>query len=82
MLLMHTLGRVRPAMTPLNQTMSLYTSEITEFLKALKAQNPRLEAQQRAGRARLWDRAPVDLDLMRRWRESRVRQKAYPYQPD
>jgi hypothetical protein len=62
--------------------MARYTSEITQFLNTLKAQRPELAAQQRARRARLWDRGPLDLDLLRRWREARVPQKAYPYQAD
>ncbi len=57
-----------------------YVSEFTEFLTDLKAKNPRLEESQRAGRARLWDKEPIDLDSMRRAQESRVKQGAYVYQ--
>ena len=57
-----------------------YVSEFTEFLTDLKAQHPQLETGQRAGRARLWDKDPIDLDSMRRAKESRVGQSAYVYQ--
>jgi hypothetical protein len=57
-----------------------YQSELTEFLSTLKQKNPQLEAQQRAGRAQLWDLPPTDLDTQERLRASRVRQKAYVYQ--
>ena len=57
-----------------------YQSELTEFLSSLKAGNPQLEAEQRAGRARLWDKPTVDLDTQDRLKASRVSQKAYVYQ--
>ncbi|MBS0307543.1 MAG: DUF3460 family protein [Proteobacteria bacterium] len=59
---------------------SRYESEITRFIKDLKEKNPQLEEQQRAGRARLWDKEPIDLDARRRADESRVEQQAYVYQ--
>ncbi len=57
-----------------------YVSEFTEFLTDLKAKNPRIEEGQRAGRARLWDKEPINLDNMRRAQESRVKQSAYVHQ--
>ena len=57
-----------------------YQSELTEFLSNLKTANPQLEAEQRAGRARLWDKASVDLDTQDRLKASRVSQKPYVYQ--
>ena len=33
-----------------------YKSEVTAFIEQLKAQRPALEAEQRAGRALLWDK--------------------------
>jgi hypothetical protein len=57
-----------------------YESEITQFIKSLKEKNPKLEEQQRAGRALLWDKAPIDLDTQDRTTESRVKQQAYVYQ--
>jgi hypothetical protein len=56
-----------------------YVSEFTSFLTELKQQNPKLEAEQQAGRARLWDTQKLDLDEMRRAQASRVKQKAYVY---
>ncbi|MGZ3254452.1 MAG: DUF3460 family protein [Burkholderiaceae bacterium] len=57
-----------------------YESEITLFIKSLKEKNPKLEEQQRAGRALLWDKTPIDLDTQDRTQESRVKQQAYVYQ--
>lgn len=57
-----------------------YESEITSFLKDLKQKDPTLEQKQRAGRALLWDKAPIDLDTQKRTKESRVGQQAYVYQ--
>lgn len=57
-----------------------YVSDITLFLRELKADNPDLEQQQRAGRAIWWDK-DVDPDLYRRFRDSTLPQPAYVYQP-
>jgi hypothetical protein len=57
-----------------------YESEITQFINQLKQKNPALEEQQRAGRALLWDKDPIDLDATDRTRASRVDQQAYVYQ--
>lgn len=59
---------------------SMYESEATSFLKSLKTANPKLEQSQRDGRALLWDKAPVDLEMQKRNQESRVPQQAYVYQ--
>jgi len=56
-----------------------YQSEITEFLQQYKAQHPDLEARQREGRARLWDKR-VDPELQEGFRAARVPQKPYVYQ--
>lgn len=56
-----------------------YESEATQFINGLKKQNPALEDSQRAGRALLWDKAPIDLDWKRRNDASRLKQKAYVY---
>ncbi len=57
-----------------------YVSDFTRFLTELKQDNPQLEADQQAGRARLWDKEQINLDEMQRAKESRVKQKAYVYQ--
>lgn len=54
--------------------MSLYKSEITQFLEELKTSKPDLEAQQRQGRSLLWDKEPVDLEERSRAQFSRVPQ--------
>jgi len=64
----------------LSKQFSLYESDHTQFIKDLKAKNPGMEEGQRAGRALLWDKAPVTLSEQERGKESRVRQQAYVYQ--
>lgn len=59
--------------------MNLYESDITHFLRDLKAQRPHILEDQRAGRALWWDR-PQDLDTSERDRESRVPQRPYVYE--
>lgn len=56
-----------------------YNSEVTQFLEQLKTANPALEAQQRVGRALLWDKQ-VDREARDEWRQARVPQKPYVYQ--
>lgn len=57
-----------------------YVSDFTKFLDELKQKDPTLEEKQRAGRALLWDKAPIDLDARKRAEESRVKQQPYVYQ--
>jgi len=57
-----------------------YVSDFTKFLDELKQKDPTLEEKQRAGRALLWDKAPIDLDSRKRAEESRVKQQPYVYQ--
>jgi hypothetical protein len=64
----------------LSKQFQLYESETSQFIKQLKQQNPQLEESQRAGRALLWDKAPLDLDQTKRANESRIAQQAYVYQ--
>ena len=56
-----------------------YKSEVSMFIDELKARKPTLEAEQRAGRALLWDRA-LDRQALSDWDESRVPQQPYVYQ--
>ena len=58
----------------------MYQSDITQFLNQLKQQKPHLEAEQRKGRALLWDRPPVSLSEQERQLQSAVKQQAYVYQ--
>ena len=55
-----------------------YTSEITSFIGQLKADKPTLEAEQRAGRALLWDRQ-IDRQAQAEWSDARVAQRPYVY---
>ena len=57
-----------------------YESEHTLFIKELKAKNPGMEEAQRAGRALLWDKAPISLAEQDKGKQSRVNQQAYVYQ--
>ena len=58
-----------------------YKSEITQFIDELKTRKPDLEAQKRAGRALLWDKA-VDRGAWGEYRSAQVPQKPYVYQTD
>ncbi|CAJ94033.1 DUF3460 domain-containing protein [Cupriavidus necator] len=62
--------------------MAIYESDITQFLKQLKQERPTLEAEQRDGRALLWDKSPIDLEERARAEASRVAQKPYVYAQD
>lgn len=58
-----------------------YQSETTQFIDQMKQQKPELEAQQRAGRALLWDKN-VDRSAQSDFRDSAVPQKPYVYQTE
>ncbi|WPB55280.1 DUF3460 family protein [Xylophilus sp. GOD-11R] len=58
-----------------------YTSEATDFINDLKKQRPTLDAEQRAGRALLWDKK-VDRDAWSDYDAGEIKQKPYVYQTD
>ena len=58
-----------------------YRSDVTQFIDELKARNPTLEAEQRAGRASLWDRTQ-DREASADWRDANVPQQPYVYQTE
>lgn len=58
-----------------------YKSEVTNFIDELKAKKPTLEAEQRFGRALLWDRQ-LDRQALADWSAARVAQKPYVYQTE
>ena len=58
-----------------------YKSDVTSFIEELKANKPTLEAEQRAGRALLWDRA-IDREALAAWQEAKVPQQPYVYQTE
>ena len=55
-----------------------YNSDATEFIEGLKAKKPDIEAQQRVGRALLWDKN-VDREAASESKAAGVRQKPYVY---
>ncbi|HMC47821.1 MAG TPA: DUF3460 family protein [Caballeronia sp.] len=57
----------------------MYLSDITQFINQMKEQKPSLEAEQRQGRALLWDKQPIDLDERSEAKTSRVDQTPYVY---
>jgi hypothetical protein len=56
-----------------------YTSDITQLVNELKAKKPSLEAEQRAGRALLWDKQ-LDRSVQAQWQDAKVPQNPYVYQ--
>jgi Protein of unknown function (DUF3460) len=56
-----------------------YQSDTTLFIDQLKTAKPTLEAEQRAGRALLWDKN-IDRTQQADIREGKVAQSAYVYQ--
>lgn len=56
-----------------------YTSDVSNFIAELKVAKPTLEAEQRAGRALLWDRQ-LDRSQETAWQDARVPQQPYVYQ--
>ncbi|MEO8057860.1 MAG: DUF3460 family protein [Burkholderiales bacterium] len=56
-----------------------YKSDVTSFIETLKAAKPTLEAEQRQGRALLWDK-PIDRQAQADQAEARVAQQPYVYQ--
>jgi hypothetical protein len=55
-----------------------YQSDATHFITDLKRARPELDAQQRAGRALLWDKQ-INRDEQDGTQAARVKQKAYVY---
>ncbi len=58
-----------------------YQSDVTLFIEKLKTDKPGLEAEQRAGRALLWDKN-VDRGLQAEYRDGAVAQNPYVYQTE
>ena len=58
-----------------------YTSDATQFIEQLKVNNPSLEAEQRAGRALLWDKNLNRADQAD-FLDGRVPQQPYVYGTD
>jgi len=58
----------------------MYESEITRFIRDLKAKNPQMADLQRKNRATWWDK-PQDLETSRERSQSAVVQPGYVYFP-
>ncbi|OGA87612.1 MAG: DUF3460 domain-containing protein [Betaproteobacteria bacterium RIFCSPLOWO2_12_FULL_66_14] len=56
-----------------------YESDITKMLRDLLQNKPHIAEEQRKGRGLWWDKK-LDLDMMRRFQESRVARSPYAYQ--
>lgn len=57
-----------------------YESDITRFIRKLKANKPELDREQQKGRAIWWDKPPQDVAERRRLDQGRVQQQPYVYQ--
>lgn len=55
-----------------------YKSDVSQFIDQLKAAKPTLEAEQRAGRALLWDKQ-IDRQAEQAFDQARVPQTPYVY---
>jgi len=58
----------------------MYESDITRFIRDLKAKNPQIVELQKKNRATWWDR-PQDLETSKERSESTVPQPPYVYFP-
>lgn len=56
-----------------------YTSDATQFIDQMRKQKPSLEAEQRAGRALLWDKQ-IDRQTQNEIDAGEVAQQPYVYQ--
>lgn len=55
-----------------------YKSDVTAFIEELKSKKPTLEAEQRQGRALLWDKR-VDAQAQQDYSAAKVPQQPYVY---
>jgi len=55
-----------------------YESELTQFLKQLKKEDPTIDSRQVAGRARLWDKS-LDTEQQEGYRSGKLPQPPYVY---
>lgn len=61
--------------------MAIYQSEFTKFMNGYLEQNPEVETERRELRLTWWDKK-VDFEEQRRFKEARIQQKPYVYQPE
>ena len=55
-----------------------YQSDVSRFITELKTKKPALEAEQRAGRALMWDKQ-IDRSAQAEYADARVPQSPYVY---
>jgi hypothetical protein len=55
-----------------------HTSDVTQLIGELRAKKPTLEAEQREGRALLWDKQ-IDREAQAAFRSAKVPQSPYVY---
>jgi hypothetical protein len=72
-------GHLHTGQLLLSVSAMTYESDITKFLKQLKAKQPDLERKQREGRAIWWDKE-LDREELKRQQAARVPQQGYVYQ--
>jgi Protein of unknown function (DUF3460) len=60
--------------------MSLYESDLTQFVRELMDKNPELKQLQKTNRATWWDKT-LDAEELRRQEESAAPKQAYAYFP-
>lgn len=56
-----------------------YSSEFSQFIQALKQQNPEIERRQQLGRALLWDKKPINMQERREFNSAKIKQTSYVY---
>ena len=56
-----------------------YESDVTKMIRNLLEQKPQITEEQKKGRSLWWDK-PVDHDMRKRQKESKVAQQPYVYQ--
>lgn len=74
--------RLKSYLDPIKQIqipLIMYESDITKFIRELKAARPHLEEEQRKGRAIWWDKKPLDVTERNEQNAAKVPQQAYPY---
>ncbi len=74
--------RLKSRLDPIKQIqipLIMYESDITKFIRELKAARPHLEEEQRKGRAIWWDKKPLDVTERNEQNAAKVPQQAYPY---
>ena len=62
-----------------NMANRYYESDLTKMIRELLREKPQIVEEQKKGRSLWWDKK-LDLDALRRAKESEIRQQPYVYQ--